>query len=770
MQSACWKFLLTAMLALLIAPTSAVIYAQSDDEPEAAPPVEPAATLEDSPLLKQPETPEENFDAVLMMVKLARPELAKLYLEKVMTPKPTDALLLKLHDRHGPAVFLQLANIEELKPLSTQLLEQVTDTFRRRGADQQRIVNIVAELNGTPTQREVALTSLRNAGPIVVPQLLSQFGQASDSKSRATLLLALTRMGRQIVPALLGALESPKEELRTVAIEALGWLRAREAIPYLWYPAFGEQQTVGVKTAAQAALARILAKSRGRVERVSDYGVVRELKQIALSHYRNEYRWQETEDGLVPVWTWIAARDTVGEKSLKPEAASLYVGMRFARQALALDADNNEAQSLYLGFALAADRHRVGWDRPLPTGPGTTHDLALTLGDEIVSQTLAQAMKNNRADVAIAALQILSQTATRHQITERRPGRAPIVSALNYPDLRVQFAAATTVLQVDPVERFRSSGRVVSILRQALTDDGAPGALVVHANAEASRELGGFLAEMGYEPHIALTGQSGFRTAAERSDISLILLEINTMRWGLSQTIGNLRADARTAAIPIVIFGPNEMQASVRGLLNRNSRITYIVRPAESAAMKAQVEPFLNSFKAPALTSQQRNARRQAAAYWLAHIASGRRNAVFNIASAETALLSALNDPELAENALLALAAISTEAVQKQLVVVATTEAADERLRENAAVQLAFHILRYGAMIDERDALALRSSWAEATDADLSTALASVLGALKPDAKRNGDRLERFPAPPLTAPPANTPPANKPPVEPQPMP
>ena len=89
MQSACWKFLLTAIIALFVSPSPAILLAQADDEPETAPPVKPAITLEDSPLLKQPETPEENFAAVLMMVKLARPQLAKLYLEKVMTPKPT---------------------------------------------------------------------------------------------------------------------------------------------------------------------------------------------------------------------------------------------------------------------------------------------------------------------------------------------------------------------------------------------------------------------------------------------------------------------------------------------------------------------------------------------------------------------------------------------------------------------------------------------------------------------------------------------------------
>jgi DNA-binding response OmpR family regulator/HEAT repeat protein len=757
MQRACRKFLLFGLFVLLASSPATVVFTQDDDEPTAAPKAPPEPTLDDSPLLKQPETQEEDFDAVLMMVKLARPKLAKLYLAKVLAPKPTDELLLRLHDRHGPAVFLQLSNMQELRPLSTQLLDLVTDVFRRRGIDQQRIVALIADLNGTATKREAALTALQNVGPLAVPQLLLQFEQIDNARQHAILLLTLTRMGRQIVPALLGTLESPNDDIRAVGIEALGWLRAREAIPYLWYPAFGSQQTAGVQSAARAALARILSTPDKKIGTVSSFGVANQLKQIALTHYRNNYRWQVEEDGTVPLWTWLPPAATVGVQRLSPQAASLYVGMRFARQTLALTPDDTETQALYLAFALAADRHRVGWDKPLPTGPGTTHDLALTLGDEVVSKTLAQSLENGRADVAIATLQVLSQTATRHQITERQPGRAPIITALNYPDLRVQFAAAATVLQVDPNEPFRSSGRIVSILTQALTDDGAPAALIVHTNAEKSRGLGAFLGQIGFDSHIALTGQGGFRVASERSDISLILLEINTIRWGLSQTIGNLRADARTAGIPIVIFGPNGKQADIAGLLDRHSRLTYIVTPATSEAMKAQVEPFLETFKAPKLTSQQRSARRQSAAYWLAHIASGHRNQVFNVALAENALLSALNDPDLADNALVALSSVSTKTVQKQFAILAMNKNADVRLRENAALQLAFHILRFGATLDERDVLAIRASWASAADPALSTALASVLGSLKPDAKRVGQRLGRFPAPPIFAPPISAP-------------
>jgi DNA-binding response OmpR family regulator len=766
MLRACWKFLVFGVILCPAAWQAEVVSAQpADESPAAAADDAPAkvveeTTLDDSPLLQQPKTPEESFDAVLLMVKLARPKLAKLYLAQVLNPKPTDELLLRLHDKHGPAVFLQLSNILDLRPLSTQLLDLVNQAFRKRGADPVRIDGLIADLSGTAQQREVALIALRSAGPVVVPRILQRMGQPDDARQRDLLLYTLTRMGRQIVPALLGALEAPSDDIRGVAIHALGRLGAREAIPYLWYPAEGPQQSTGIRTAARDALARILVASEKNVGRVSRFGVRDELKRIALIHFRNQHRWSTEDDGTVALWSWQPQTATVHLRQLSPQAASLYVGARFARQALALSPEETAIQALYLGFALAIDRHRVGWEEPLPTGPGTTHDLALSLGDEVLNQALSQALEYGRADAAIASLQVLSQTATRHQLNEQQRRRAPIVAALNYPDPRVQFAAAVTVLQLDPVESFRSSARVVNILTRALNDNGAPGALVVHTNIEQARGIGGFLGELGFEPYVAPTGKDAFHIAAERADIDLIVLEINTIRWGLSQTIGNLRADARTSHIPIVIFGPDGMQSSVSGLLNRHSLMKYIVTPATSDSLRSQVAPFLATFTTPTLTAQQRGARLKTAAYWFAHIAAGKRTKIFNIAPAETTLISALNDPDLVENALQALSAIPTKSVQERFAVLAVTENADPRLRESAALQLAFHIQRFGAMLDEKTVLAVYTGWKSAGDADLSTALASVLGSLKPNAKRVGQRLGNFPEPPLTAPKAASPPGS----------
>jgi hypothetical protein len=98
------------------------------EEPEPAP-------EEVSPLLFEPETAEQYFDAVLISLRLALPNLARQYLEGFMELEPDDEVLLELRDRHGPAVFLNLANQRELRPLSTELLDRVNAAFRRRAED-----------------------------------------------------------------------------------------------------------------------------------------------------------------------------------------------------------------------------------------------------------------------------------------------------------------------------------------------------------------------------------------------------------------------------------------------------------------------------------------------------------------------------------------------------------------------------------------------------------------------------------------------------------
>ena len=702
--------------------------------------------------LQEPTTPDEMFDAVVVTVDLARFQLAAKYLQKFIDQQPDDETIVRLRQKYGPVLFLRLTNIDELKPRADELLERVNKVYRDWDNNPQRIDALIAELEGTPREREAALQHLRGIGAAVVPRLLVIWSKPSVGRQRDLLLYTLTRLGEEAVSPLLGAVESPNVELRAVSIEALGWLGSDRAIPYLWYPAFAPNQPTSVQISARGALARILHVTPQQAVEQSTAGVTQRLYQAALEHFRGESAWKVGEDGKVALWGWIDTKNTVGITLMTREEASLFVGTRLIRQALELSPENSQFQTLYLAFLLANAVHEVGWEHPLPTGPGTAHDTALLAGDQLVNEVLAFSIENGNTGAVLAAVKVLGQIGTRHLLSVRREQQSPLGSALNYPDPRIQFAAASTILQLDPPTSFRGSQRVVEILQRALLDSGSPQAVVIDANIKRGQQVGAFANDLGFEPQVVQTGQEGFRAAAERSDVQLVLVHANVIRWELSQTIANFRADARTENLPIVIFGPDYVRPKLEHLLQTTKLTSFAIESSSSDNFILQVRPFLQSIRTPALTSEQRGQQREMAVLWFAHLSQGNRTETFDFSSAEPALYALVDQPKLAQSALFAIGAVASRQAQQHLQEVAINPRYDMQTRETAALQLAFHLQRFGLLLSSAEVEKVRQAWQMSSEPALKTALASVLGSLKPNARLVGERLKEFPLPTLDKP------------------
>lgn len=704
----------------------------------------PDAAEEASPLLEEPGSPEAVFDAVVLMHDLERPNLARRYLQKLMDADPDDATVLKLRDKHGPAVFLELANEKRLQPLSTRLLDRMNAAFRRYAIDPSRVDALITDLTGSAAKREIATISLRATGPVAIPRMLTAIAQSSTAKKRDTILYAITRMGKQVVPPLLGALNAPDDGVRSVAIDALGWLGDHTVVTSLWYPAFSPDQPIGVQESARRALARIMRGDSRRISEVSAYGAVSQLRKAAQTHFRFEHPWALDDDGLTEFWSWDQTAGVLSSWLVQPDTASLIAGSRLARQALELGPDNRDSQALYLAMQLSFEAHVAGWDRSIPTGPGTAHDLALLAGADIAADVLDQSMKNMNPAGTLAALQVLSQVGNRSQLVSRAGRTSPILRALNYPNFRVQFAAASTVLQLDPERSFRGATRVVSILTRALADSGSRVALAIDPNEDRAATMAALFGEMGYDPQVANTGREGFTIAAERGDIDVIGIHAACIQWGLTQTIANLRADARTAGIPIVIYGPESVEADAQRLIDEYPLVGFSLNGEKS--FKMGIRSFLSRLETPPVTDTQRAARIEAAGFWFAHIAGGRRTQVYNITPGEAALFQAVSYEEVGQNAVIALAAIPTISAQERLQEIAISEAHDPQIRESSALQLAFHIQKYGVLIKKDRVLEVTNQQATESDPNVKTALGSVVGSFRPERSRVINLLKSLPS------------------------
>ena len=724
--------------------SSSLVWAQPDP---AAKPTKFAPPPEPSPLLVEPKTPEEFFASTLLMVDLARMDLARQYLDRFDAGSPDDELLLKIRDKHGTGEFLKLAGIRELQPLSSQLLDRLSAASRKQSEDPAYVDGLIARLSGDPTQRELAMRELRNAGPRAVPQILKQMSLPEMAANQDALVVALTRMGRQIVPPLLGGLNAPQERVQAAIIDVLGWLEANEAIPHLWFPAFAEDQPKGVRVAAQRTLAKLITGSREKTDRLSSITASNELRHLAKLLFQKPDLLPREENGSVVIWGWDEQLGTVASKSYAPPIAAMLISSRFARQSLALSPGQPEPQRQYLASLLGLEVLQNGWDKPRTADPGTAMYLALTAGEETVSQVLADALEAGQPATAVAALDVLGQIGTREQLLGLKGLKSPVLAALNSPDARTQFAAANAILRMEPKNTFPGATRVVAVLARALTDPGQSRALVIDADRERASTTAAFLVDAGYEGMVAVTGREGFEKAAHTAGVDVIVVHVNCLRWDLTQTLANIRADSRTAAIPIVVYGPDATRVQVARLVARSSPATYVSESASADDFIHQFRPFAQGLKSPAMSAQERNQQQVAASFWLATLASARGTKVFDIAQAEKELSLVAESPDAGLNAIIALGGLASRTAQQRLSAIALNAQLDAGLREAAAAQLGYHIQRFGLLLTKDEVATVHSGWVEAQVPSVKSALAGVIGTLRPNATLVGERLQQFPTP-----------------------
>ncbi len=702
--------------------------------------------VEPSPLLVEPKTPEQSFAAALLMVDLARLDLAAKYLQQFESSSPDDAMLMKLRDVHGTAEFLKMARIKDLQPLSAQIMERLNLASRKQSEDPTFVDALIARLGQDPTQRELAISELRNAGPRAVPQIIRQMSRQEMAGRQDELVLALIRMGRQVVPPLLGALNSPQERIRAAVINILATLEAREAIPYLWFPAFSEEQPLGVRVAANQALAKLITGSAERVDRLSSVAASNELRRLSRMLFENPELLPQEENGEVTIWGWDETEQTIAARNYTPPIAAMLLSSRFASQSLALSPEQAEPQRQYLASLLALEILQNGWDKPREALPGTAMYLAVTAGEETVASVLSDALAMDQPASAVAALEVLGQIGTREQLLGQKGLKSPVIAALNSPDPRVQFAAAVAILRMEPRTGFPGASRVVSVLSRALTDPGKPRAVVIDADSTRGSQAAGYLGGLGYEPIVATTGRDGFERAATSAGVEVILVHANCIRWDLTQTLANFRADSRTAALPIVVYGAEQVRDGVARLVIRSKPAIFIAESSTASDFQRQFAPFARQTKSPPLSAQERSQQKIAAAYWLASIAAA-RGPIFDLSSAEKELTLVAEDADVGANAMAALSGISTGSAQRRLARIAVNPQLEPGQQQTAGAQLGFHIQRFGLLLTKDEIAEVHAAWVAAAHPAVKASLAGVMGTLRPNSTLVGERLRQFPAP-----------------------
>jgi HEAT repeat protein len=689
---------------------------------------------------QEPQTPMELWSAIDYLVRTGQIKQAVPYLNKLMSSQLDDATLIQIRDKFGTGSILRLEDDPATRKYAQPLVEKLTEAARRHAIHPDRIARFVAALSKSTEEQEYAVARLREAGPDAVPFLVDALDRAGiPAEERALLARNMGRLDRTAVPALLAVLDSPDAQLAVDAATALGRIGDPRAVPFLTYPAAAAETPPAVRQAAREAIARLTGKPFASQPRTP----AKVLTDAARSFHRHQV---EFPGDPVVIWTWDNNRKAPVPRQVSRSDAEALLGLRLARQALRLEPRNFDAQVVLVSVALEKAIERVGFSA-FPAGDQATFAMAVAAGPRVLGEVLHEAIADGKTDLAAAAATALGQVTDRALLSSGGHPH-PLVEALGAPGARLQFAAAKALVDIAPTQPFPGSSRIVPTLARFANTQSLPRAMVIDSNPTRGSKLAGFLRTLGYEAVLETTGDRGFREAVETADVELVLISHDLFQgaWGLVDTLTNFQTDARTANVPVYVYGPLNLTTNRPNLLTSFPRVKYLVQPVDAASLER-----LLGGKPAKLTDAERTSYAQEATSLLARIASQPNSPLAaDLTAAEPALAAGLRTPGTSLAASTALGDVADPSAQRSLADTVLDPSRPIELRRASATQLARSIQRFGPLIAADQETRLASEFRTEEDPQLRVALGTVIGLLRA-------RSEAAQRAPKTARPATSP-------------
>ncbi len=214
---------------------------------------------------------------------------------------------------------------------------------------------------------------------------------------------------------------------------------------------------------------------------------------------------------------------------------------------------------------------------------GDLGDLFL-LNRALAESTIRLAGQQAHPEVVTRVLEHIpkSQDGT-YVVTEdafRRKGL--LLQLLMYPDVRVQFAAADVAMRLLPDKPIPGGYQLTATLVRMIATDAAPSALVIDGDPARAAESTAIFRQMGYRVLHISTGRAGFRMAA-RQAFDFIAIEPSIGNWSVRDTVANLKADQRTAGIPVFIYDTSRIWWNDTGV---HQNATFCVQPDPISGMQ----------------------------------------------------------------------------------------------------------------------------------------------------------------------------------------
>jgi CheY-like chemotaxis protein len=358
--------------------------------------------------------------------------------------------------------------------------------------------------------------------------------------------------------------------------------------------------------------------------------------------------------------------------------------------------------------------------------------MTATADTTMLNNVLSDALKGNLINAAVAAAGLLAERGDAGVLYAVTPQSAPLIDALDYPNLRVQFAALSTILKLNPTSPFPGASRVPETLGHFATSANQRRAVIAMPGIDRASTLAGQLTKLGINAEPATRGAAAVRLAAQSADLELVLVDVDIDGPGIRDVLFALRSSPATGQVPIGLLATSERLETAKQIAHDHDRVIAFVRPQTDEAISPMVERLSQLSARNHLSPKERAEMAAQAMGWLADLLSHEQT-FYDLKRQASVIQSSLYQPELAARAVMALALLGTPESQRALVDFASQSSVRIDARQQAAAAFQRSVARSGILLTEEEILRQYDRYnATATaDADTQQVLGSLLDSLE---------------------------------------
>jgi HEAT repeat protein len=566
---------------------------------------------------------------------------------------PTDKEALQMRETAGKDAMIQmLMQGGEISRIARAILLYAERSPIRKETDAQVIKKYVEmAATGNLYQRHEAIALIESqVGELAIPEMLPYL--AKKDAPQINIILAIKRMGGTAVVPLIEVLNTSDRDLKQQVAMLLGHIGDARALPDLKRVVENVKEKDEVRRYAEMALQAIAKKPSIALPPSKEL-----YYQKALAYYKEEPTYKPVLAFNYLYWRWQDEKLVYQE--VQPFAYTKILGEHACFNSLATDATSSKSWALLVRIYNAIYTEIAAVE-------GAAKEKGLELSDEELAKFMKEKpyAERGRQLVAAAGIQVLYD-ALHAALQESHPevtvkiiedigatarGReeipAPLFTALRSTDKRIRYAAAESLVNINPLRPFRESAQVIQVLQEALGEWDTRSVLVIDDNDGVRNTLLEFVRRRKMIALGAANGLEGLQRAKSFPPKDLIVVSSDLKDIATAYLVNSLREDFYTRDTPIILIcaeGRQEATLQVyqsvpqfKGLVPRGDDKTPLNEAMVQAAIKKAMEA---SQKSKSKTEEVA----QKAVIALASIADG--NKVFNLAAARDALAELLQSP-----------------------------------------------------------------------------------------------------------------------------